>query len=920
MLADELGRAPGGSPPRAMPASQFTDDSATARSGTTLPGHGPGAASDDHRPAEQRWRRWRRLGHHGTRPADRAAPPTAPRPTVAAEGVAAPARPHGPADAGEWPTTGRGTTGPPTTAAPAAAPATDRPRRCALGGGDGHGLADPSRRSLSVRVAPVPWRPLVTADRASPRARNTAERSAQIARPVRRAAWHARSVLQAQGLSVRSAAASSSRRPTSPSCPATRSASSAATAPARPACSRCSAARPSPRPAGCVRKGGFGYLPQDPRIDGVADDAHGRHPRAVRAGHRRRRSSASRSCASPWRSDPTSATSARYTRAEEAFRRQRRLRRRERGPPIAAGLGLADRSPRPAPRRAVGRRAPPGRAGPHPVRRQRRAAASTSRPTTSTSTPRSGCSASCAATAGRCWSSATTSTCSTRRSPGCSTSTGPTRTPSAPHRVPGHVLAVPRRPRAATRCARPSWRPRQAKEIARHADASSTASAPRPPRRRWPTAWRSASPASRPNASTTRRRRKVAASPVPDAAAAGRTVLEAAGLAKVVRRPADLRGRRLRRRPRRAPARARPQRRRQDEPAAHPRRRDRRRPRAPSSSGHDVVGRLLRPGARQPAPGASLLDHIRARCRPASSSPRRELRGLLGMFGLAGEKVVPGRRHAVRRREDQAGAGHAGGRAQQPAAARRADQQPRPAEPRSRSPTRCRDWPGAMVLVSHDTEFVEQLAPDQVLLMPDGERRLLQRRPGSTWCRSPDTRGPPATWCGRCGAVDVVRWGDGVARRRPRAPAQAVAVLERRVPGRRRSGRCRVRRCGGWLRPTLMRVGTDGRAGGSSPRPPDWSVDWWRWSRRGRPGASAGIERGGRIAGCPETVGDRRRGRGGGARRPGGRRADALPRRTSDAFGSGFPQAACGEADPADCFSVEQYLDLLLGGSDTRSP
>ena len=31
------------------------------------------------------------------------------------------------------------------------------------------------------------------------------------------------------------------------------------------------------------------------------------------------------------------------------------------------------------------------------------------------------------------------------------------------------------------------------------------------------------------------------------------------------------------------------------------------------------------------------------------------------------------------------------------------------------------DWKGSIVFVSHDTEFVEQLAPTKVLLMPDGE-------------------------------------------------------------------------------------------------------------------------------------------------------------------------------------------------------
>jgi ATPase subunit of ABC transporter with duplicated ATPase domains len=31
------------------------------------------------------------------------------------------------------------------------------------------------------------------------------------------------------------------------------------------------------------------------------------------------------------------------------------------------------------------------------------------------------------------------------------------------------------------------------------------------------------------------------------------------------------------------------------------------------------------------------------------------------------------------------------------------------------------DWPGAMVIVSHDTEFVEALEPERVLMMPDGD-------------------------------------------------------------------------------------------------------------------------------------------------------------------------------------------------------
>ena len=39
------------------------------------------------------------------------------------------------------------------------------------------------------------------------------------------------------------------------------------------------------------------------------------------------------------------------------------------------------------------------------------------------------------------------------------------------------------------------------------------------------------------------------------------------------------------------------------------------------------------------------------------------------------------------------------------------------------------DWPGAMILVSHDVGFVTELAPDRVLLMPDGTEDQLERRP-----------------------------------------------------------------------------------------------------------------------------------------------------------------------------------------------
>jgi len=31
------------------------------------------------------------------------------------------------------------------------------------------------------------------------------------------------------------------------------------------------------------------------------------------------------------------------------------------------------------------------------------------------------------------------------------------------------------------------------------------------------------------------------------------------------------------------------------------------------------------------------------------------------------------------------------------------------------------DWPGTIVFVSHDTDFVARLAPTKVLLLPDGD-------------------------------------------------------------------------------------------------------------------------------------------------------------------------------------------------------
>ncbi len=73
--------------------------------------------------------------------------------------------------------------------------------------------------------------------------------------------------------------------------------------------------------------------------------------------------------------------------------------------------------------------------------------------------------------------------------------------------------------------------------------------------------------------------------------------------------------------------------------------------------------------------GMAVLTHM----HQASRADDQSLRSLLGMFGLPGDVRVPGCGHAVRRGEDEARARPARRRAEEPAAPRRADQQPRSA-------------------------------------------------------------------------------------------------------------------------------------------------------------------------------------------------------------------------------------------------
>jgi ATPase subunit of ABC transporter with duplicated ATPase domains len=113
----------------------------------------------------------------------------------------------------------------------------------------------------------------------------------------------------------------------------------------------------------------------------------------------------------------------------------------------------------------------------------------------------------------------------------------------------------------------------------------------------------------------------------------------------------------------------------------------------------------------------TVLEHVRAASADASD---QELRALLGMFGLIGDvafqdagtlsggektklalaQLVAGRRNVVL-----------------------LDEPTNNLDPPSRSAVAeaLATWRGSMVLVSHDIDFVRALAPQRVLMMPDGE-------------------------------------------------------------------------------------------------------------------------------------------------------------------------------------------------------
>lgn len=114
--------------------------------------------------------------------------------------------------------------------------------------------------------------------------------------------------------------------------------------------------------------------------------------------------------------------------------------------------------------------------------------------------------------------------------------------------------------------------------------------------------------------------------------------------------------------------------------------------------------------------GISLLDHMRR----DSELGDEALRSLMGMFGLSGDKVF------------QDAGTLSGGEKTKLALAQLVagkhnllllDEPTNNLDPMSRTATgeALAAWPGTMIIVSHDLEFVEALSPDRMLLMPDGQ-------------------------------------------------------------------------------------------------------------------------------------------------------------------------------------------------------
>jgi ATPase subunit of ABC transporter with duplicated ATPase domains len=115
-------------------------------------------------------------------------------------------------------------------------------------------------------------------------------------------------------------------------------------------------------------------------------------------------------------------------------------------------------------------------------------------------------------------------------------------------------------------------------------------------------------------------------------------------------------------------------------------------------------------------PSASLIEQMRGH----ATIPDTEIRGLLGMFGLTGDIVF-------RPSSTLSGGEKTKLVLAQLVAGRHnllfLDEPTNNLDPGSRVATAeaLAAWPGTMVIVSHDREFVEALRPDRVLTMPEGD-------------------------------------------------------------------------------------------------------------------------------------------------------------------------------------------------------
>jgi ATPase subunit of ABC transporter with duplicated ATPase domains len=134
-----------------------------------------------------------------------------------------------------------------------------------------------------------------------------------------------------------------------------------------------------------------------------------------------------------------------------------------------------------------------------------------------------------------------------------------------------------------------------------------------------------------------------------------------------------------------------------------------------TSWGHGVVTGYYAQEHEGLTDGVDVLSHMRA----ASSADDRALRGLLGMFGLSGAIAF-----------QDAGTLSGGEKTKLALAqlvAGRAnvlllDEPTNNLDPPSRTAVAeaLQAWPGAMIIVSHDPEFVQALEPQRALTMPDG--------------------------------------------------------------------------------------------------------------------------------------------------------------------------------------------------------